>query len=164
MLRKEVPAVETMRAERLSLLLARQLPGAVVGYYKLVDESSEEQIPASRVLKIEQLEPLGLAVQMYCLFLRTLEVDSVGVDRMMAAAWRTLELTPETRDDIVAQARKYYEEMRAYQIFREASSVQEMVAERCESIFPVMQQAPELQGYVKTVSNCFNVLQQFAIA
>ena len=156
--------METMRAERLSLLLARQLPGAVGGYYKLVDESSEEQIPASRVLKIEQLEPLGLAVQMYCLFLRTLEVDSVGVDRMMAAAWRTLELTPETRDDMVAQARKYYEEMRAYPIFREASSVQEMVAERCESIFPVMRQAPELQGYVKRVSRCFDVLQQYAIS
>lgn len=153
-----------MRAERVSLLLARQLPNAVAGYYKLVDEGSEEQIPASRVLKIEQLEPLGLAVQMYCLFLRTLEVDQVGMDRMMAVAWRTLELTSETRDDMVAQARRYYDEMRAYPIFRAAASVPEMVAERCESIFPVMKQAPELQAYVRTVSHCFNILQQFAVA
>jgi hypothetical protein len=152
-----------MRAERVSLLLARQLPSAVAGYYKQVDHSSEERIPVSRVLKMEQLEPLGLAVQMDCLFLRTLQVDQVGVDRMMAVAWRTLELAPETRDDMVAQARKYYDEMRVYPIFRAASSVPEMVAERCGSIFPIMKQAPELQTYVRTVSHCFNVLQQFAI-
>jgi len=54
--------------------------------------------------------------------------------------------------------------MCAYPIFRATSSIHEMVAERCESIFPVMQQAAELQAYVKTVSHCFDVLQQYAIA
>lgn len=155
--------MDTMRAERLSLLLARQLPSAVAGYYKLVDESSDEQIPASRVLKIEELEPLGLAVQMYCLYLRALEVDQAGVDRMAAAAWRTLELTPETRDDVVAQSRKYYEAMCAYPHFRATASVEDMINERCESLFPVMKEAPELQAYVGRVSQCFDALRKFAI-
>jgi hypothetical protein len=156
--------METLRAERVSLLLARQLPQSVAGYYKLVDESTEEEIPASRVLKIEQVEPLGLAVQMYCLFLRALQVDEAGVDRMTAVAWTTLELSPECRDDVVAQARQYYEEMRAYPSFKTTASVDEMIAERCQALFPVMTEAPELQAYVTAVSQCFNLLQRFAIA
>jgi hypothetical protein len=156
--------MDTIRAERVTLLLARKLPAAVSGYYKLVDESTEEQIPASRVLKIEQLEPLGLAVQMYCLYLRTLQGEQTDVDRTMAVAWRTLELTPEVRDDMVAQARTFYEEMLAYPVFRATASVAEMVSERCEALFPVMKQAPELQAYVEVVSACFNILQQFDIA
>jgi hypothetical protein len=156
--------MDTLRAERVSLMLARQLPNAISGYYKLVDESSEEQIPASRVLKIEQLEPLGIAVQMYCLYLRTLECDQAGVDRVMAVAWRTLELTPEVRDDMAAQARAFYDQMLAYPIFRATTTVAEMVAERCQAIFPIMGQAPELRAYVGVVSACFDRLQQFAIA
>lgn len=156
--------METMRAERVSLLLARQLSNAVAGYYKLVDENTEEQIPASRVLKIEQLEPLGLAVQMYCLFLRALQGDQAGVDGIMTVAWRTLELTPELREDMVAQARKYYEEMRSYPVFRATASVDEMIGERCAALFPVMTAASELQAYIGTVSHCFKALQRFAIA
>lgn len=156
--------MDTMRAERVSLLLARQLAQSVASYYKLVDESSDEQIPASRVLKVEQLEPLGLAVQMYCLFLRALQVDQVGVDRLMMVGWRTLEMTPELRDDVVAQARTYYEEMRAYPHFKATASVDEMIGDRCVSLIPVMAQAPELQAYVRSVASCFNLLQRFAIS
>jgi hypothetical protein len=156
--------METLRAERVSLLLARQLPRSVAGYYQLVDESTEEQIPASRVLKIEQVEPLGLAVQMYCLFLRALQLDQPGADRIVAAAWKTLELSPEFRDDVVAQARQYYEEMRAYPYFTATASVEEMIADRCQALFPVMTEAPELQAYLKAVSQCLTVLQRFAIA
>jgi hypothetical protein len=156
--------MDTIRAERISLLLARQLPQSVAAYYKLVDESTEEQIPASRVMKIEQVEPLGLAVQMYCLSLRALQIDQAGVDRMMTAAWTTLELTPEIRDDVVAQARKYYDEMLAYPNFKATASVDEMIGDRCVALFPVMTEAPELQAYVKSVSQCFNLLQRFAIA
>jgi hypothetical protein len=133
-------------------------------YYKVVDESTEEQIPASRVLKIEQLEPLGLAVQMYCLFLRGLQVDQTGVDRMMTVGWKTLEMTPELRDDVVAKARNYYDQMRADPCFKATASVDEMIGDRCVSIFPVMAEAPELQAYVAAVANCFNVLQRLAIA
>jgi hypothetical protein len=153
-----------MRAERVSLLLARQLAQSVAGYYKLVDQSTEDQIPVSRVLKIEQLEPLGLAVQMYCLFLRALQVDQVGVDRMLMAGWKTLEMTPELRDDMVAQARKYFEEMRAYPYFKATASVDEMIGDRCLSLFPVMAQAPELQAYVRAVASCFSHLERFAIS
>lgn len=156
--------MDTIRAEKISLLLARQLPQLVAGYYKLVDESTEEQIPASRVMKIEQVEPLGLAVQMYCLFLRVLQIDQAGVARMMTAGWTTLELTPELRDDLVAQARKYYEEMLAYSYFKATASVDEMIGDRCFVLFPVMAEAPELQTYVKSVSQCFDLLQRFAIA
>ena len=156
--------METLRAERVSLLLARQLPQSVAGYYKLVDESTEDQIPSSRVLKIEQIEPLGLAVQMYCLYLRALQLDQPGVDRLMTTAWNTLEVTPECRDDVVAQGRRYYDEMRAYPHFRAGASVDEMIGDRCEALFPVMTDATELQAYVKAVSQCFNLLQRFAIA
>lgn len=156
--------MDTIRVERISLLLARQLPRSVGGYYKLVDESTEDQIPASRVMKIEQVEPLGLAVQMYCLFLRVLQIDQVGVDRMMTTGWTTLELTPELRDDVVAQARTYYEEMRAYSYFRATATVNEMIADRCCALFPIMAEAHELQTYVKSVSQCFDLLQRFAIA
>ena len=153
-----------MRAERISLLLARQLPSAIAAYYKLVDESPEEQIPAGRVLKIEQLEPLGLAIQMYCLFLRALHVDQVGVDRIMTSAWRTLQLSPETRDDVAAQARNWYDEMRAYPVFRATASVDDMIRERCKALFPVLSDASELQTYVETVGHCFNILQRLTIA
>lgn len=156
--------METLRAERVSLLLLRGLAGAIRAYYKLVDESTEEQIPASRVLRIEQLEPLSLAVQMYCLYLRALECDKAGINRIMEVAWRSLELTPEVRDDVVAQAKVLYEQMRAYPIFRATATVFEMVAERCEAIIPTMKQAPELRAHVEQVSGCFNTLQQIQIA
>jgi len=156
--------MDTIRMERVSLLLARQLPQCIAGYYKLVDESTEEQIPANRVMKVEQVEPLGLAVQMYCLFLRMLQIDYAGVDRMMTTGWTTLELTPEVRDDVVAQARKYFEEMCAYRYFKATASADEMIGDRCLALFPVMKEAPELQAYVKSVSQCFNLLQRFAIA
>lgn len=157
--------MNALRAERASLLLARQLPKAVSDYYKLVDDSSEEQIPASRVLKVEHLESLGLAVQMYCLFLRALECDQPGMDRLMGSAWKTLVLTPEVRDDTAAQARVFYDQMRAYPIFRETATVTEMVIERCQAIFPIIEQAPELRAFVAALSSAsFNGLQQFTIA
>ena len=72
--------MDTMRAERVSPLLARQLAQSVA--VTNCGQSTEEQIPASRVLKVEELEPLGLAVRC-CLFLRALQVDQIGVDRML---------------------------------------------------------------------------------
>src|SRR5262249_33112017 len=87
------PPMDSLRADRVSLLLARQLTGPIRAYYKQVDESDEQEMPADRVIRIELLEPLGLAIQMYCLFLRALECDPERIGRIMAAAWKTLELT-----------------------------------------------------------------------
>jgi len=156
--------MDSLRAERVSLLLVRQLPEATSAYYKHVNESTEEEIAASSVVKIEQLEPLGLAVKMYCLYLRIIQDEQVDNDRTMAVAWRTLELTPEVRDDVVAQARAYYDTMLDYSIFHATSTVDDMVLERCEAILPMIAQAPELRDYVLGVAGCFNTLQRFAIA
>jgi hypothetical protein len=156
--------MDSLRAERVSLLLARQLSGSIRAYYTRVDESTEEQIPANRVMKIEQLEPLGLAIQMYCLFLRTLECDPKGVDRIIAAAWRTVELTPEIRSDVVTHAHALFEQMRAYPVFRGNAAAEDMVAERCQAIFPLIEHAPELRDYVRVVSAYFHRLQQVVIA
>jgi hypothetical protein len=156
--------MDSMRAERVCLLLVRQLPKSLSAYYKRVDESTEEQIPSSRVLKIEQLEPLGLAVQMYCLYLRIIQDEQIDADRTMAVAWRALGLAPEVRDDVVAQARAYYDSMLAYSVFHATSTVTDMVLERCEAILPAIAQAPELRDYVLNVAGCLNLLQQFSIA
>jgi hypothetical protein len=155
--------MDALRADRVSLLLARQLPGAIRAYYKQVDESTEEQLPADRVVRIEQLEPLGLAIQMYCVFLRALECDQPDVDRIVSAAWRTLELTPEVRQDVVTQARDLFRRMREFPAFHANATAEEMVMERCGSIQPLMAQAPELRDYVRSVSACFDRLQQFVI-
>jgi hypothetical protein len=155
--------MDSLRADRVSLLLARQLPAAIRAYYKQVDESTEEQLPADHVVRVEQLEPLGLAIQMYCVFLRALECDQPGADRLIDAAWRTLDLTPEVRHDVVAQARELFRRMRDYPVFHANATAEEMVMERCASIQPLIARAPELRDYVRTVSLCFDRLQQFAI-
>jgi hypothetical protein len=156
--------MDVLRADRVSLLLARQLSGAIRAYYTQIDQSTEDQVPASRVMKIEQLEPLGLAVQMYCLFLRALECDQTGADRIAASGWKTLELTPEIRDDVVTEARGLFDQMRRYPAFRANAAVEEMVAERCQAIVASMEQAPELQAYVRALSACSDRLRQFVIA
>ena len=83
---------------------------------------------------------------------------------IMQRAWKTLELTPEVRDDVAAEARQLYDRMLAYKIFRSNGTVQEMVEERCASFLAGLAQAPELRAYIASVTGCFNTLQQFAIA
>jgi hypothetical protein len=100
----KVATTDTLQVERVPLLLARGLPKMIGGYYKIVDQSDEATIPAKRVLKVERLEPLGLAIQMYCVYLRSLECNKDATAVVMKRAWRTLELTPEVRDDVAAEA------------------------------------------------------------
>ena len=155
---------ETLQVERVPLLLARGLPKMIGGYYKIVDQSDEATIPAKRVLKIERLEPLGLAIQMYCVYLRSLECNKDATAVVMQRGWRTLELTPEVRDDVAAEARQLYDRMLAHNVFRSYSTIADMIEERCASFLPGLAQAPELRAYVASVSGCFDTLQQFAIA
>ena len=154
---------DTLQVERIPLLLARGLPKMIGGYYRIVDQSDEATIPAKRVLKIERLEPLGLAIQMYCVYLRSLECNKDASAVLMKRAWRTLELTPEVRDDVAAEARQLYERMLAYNVFRSSSTIAEMIEERCASFLPGLAQAPELRAYIASVSSCFDTLQKFAI-
>jgi len=156
-------AADTLQVERIPLLLSRGLPKMIGGYYKIVDQSDEATIPAKRVLKIERLEPLGLAIQMYCVYLRSLECNKDATDVVMKRAWRTLELTPEVRDDVAAEARQLYDQMLAYKVFRSYSTIAAMIEERCASFLPGLAQAPELRAYVASVSACFDTLQKFAI-
>jgi len=156
--------MDALRADRVPIIMARGLKLDMKQYYQIVDESSEEEIPQKRVFKIEHLEPLGVAVQMYCLYLRTLECDYDGSQALMNRAWRTLELTPEVRDDVAALARGLYGQMLAYNVFRANASVLDMVSERCQAIYPQLAEAPELRAYVSTVTErTFNVLQQVTI-
>ena len=155
---------DALQVERIALLLARGLPKLIGSYYKIVDQSDEATIPAKRVLKIERLEPLGLAIQMYCIYLRSLECDKDATSGVMKRAWGTLELTPEVRDDVAAEARQLYDRMLAYNVFRSSSTIGEMIEERCASLLPGLAQAPELRAYVASVSACFDTLQKFAIA
>ena len=154
---------DTLQVERIPLLLARGLPKMIGGYYRIVDQSDEATIPANRVLKIERLEPLGLAIQMYCVYLRSLECNKDATAVVMKRAWRTLELTPEVRDDVTEEARQLYDRMLAYKIFRSSSTIAEMIEERCTSFLPGLAQAPELRAYVASVSGCFDTLQKFAL-
>ena len=154
---------DSLQVERIPLLLARGLPKMIGGYYKIVDQSDEATIPAKRVLKIERLEPLGLAIQMYCVYLRSLECNKDATAVVMKRAWRTLELTPEVRDDVAAEARQLYDQMLAYSVFRSYSTIAEMIEERCASFLPDLAQAPELRAYVASVTTCFDTLQKFSI-
>lgn len=156
--------MDTLRIERVPLLLARGLPKTIAAYYKIVDEADEAKIPAKRVLRIERLEPLGLAIQMYCVYLRSLECNREATNGIMERAWKALELTPEVRDDVAAEARQLYGRMLSYNVFRSNTTLLEMIEERCASFLPGLQQSPELRAYIASVSGCFNTLQQYALA
>lgn len=157
--------MDALRAERVSLLLARALGGALKDYYARVEQASEEELPASRVLRVEALEPLGLAVQMYCLYLRALECDAADVQRIMAAAWGSLQQTPEMHAASVTQALAHYERMRAYPVFRERATIEDMVLERCDSILPALHEAPELRQTLASITQAsWSGLQRFVLA
>lgn len=157
--------MDTLRAERVGLMLARALRGPVADYYRRVDEAGEEDVPSSRVLRIETLEPLGLAVQMYCMYLRTLQGNAADLDRVMSAAWGTLQRTPELHAASVTQAKAHYERMLAYPVFRERATIDDMVLERCADIMPAVTQAPELGLYVTSITQAtWSGLQRFTIA
>jgi len=153
---------DALSADRAAIVMARGLGGRIAGYYKIVEQSSEQQIPSSRVLRIEQLEPLGLAIQMYCLYLRVLECNYDGEKELMDRAWRALA-TPQFRRDVVADAGKLYEAMRNCKVFRADATALSMVEERCAAIHPQLAKAPEFRAYVYSVAEAFGLLQGYTV-
>ena len=154
---------QSIAARRAAILMVRGLGGRNTSYYKFVEDSSEEDVPSTRVLRIEQLEPLGLAIQMYCLYLRCLVCDYDGTGALMQRAWQGLLAAPELRRDVVDAAGKLYEGMLGYKVFRANATPLEMVEERCGALYPVLAEAPELRSYVRVVAQALDLLEDFTI-
>ena len=156
----------SLQANRVSVLGARGLGGRIASYYDIVEKASEAEIPTARILRVEQLEPLGLAIQMYCLYLWVLgcyyEKAKDQIPVLMDRAWKGLD-HPQFRKDVVADANKLYQQMCAYEVFRANATPLSMVEERCAAIHPALAQAPEFLAYVRSVAKIFETLQEYLI-